>query len=666
MPATQVAPYGSWQSPITSALIVKDAISLSQIAVDTHDIYWSEMRPSEGGRQVIVRQTPDGQTQDVTPAPFNARTRVHEYGGGAWAVHDGVIYFANFADQRLYRVDANCAEANGAPTPITPEPETPSGLRYADGVIDTSRQRLICVREDHTLPDKNEAVNTIVAIKLSANRAPDADTLTAGDILVSGHDFYAAPRLSPDGTQLAWVAWNHPHMPWTTTELWLADLNTDGSIQDAKCIAGGADESISQPHWSPDGVLYFVSDRTNWWNLYRWQHGQAQVAVEMAAEFAPPAWRLASSSYAFTSTPSALANQIVCTYRQNGTSTLAIIDLSRDTLTALDLPYTVISDIHVAGHQALFIAASPTIPSTLVQVDLVTKQSRELRHSRTVPVGAEYISIPRPIEFPTDNDQTAHAFFYPPRNQDFSAPADENPPLIVISHGGPTGATSNAFNLSIQYWTSRGFGVLDVNYGGSTGYGRAYRERLNGQWGIVDVADCTNGALYLAEQGVVDANRLIIRGGSAGGYTTLAALAFHDVFKAGASHFGVSDLEALAKETHKFESRYLDSLIGPYPARQDLYQERSPIHHAQNLSCPTIFFQGLEDKVVLPNQSEMMVDALRQKGVPVAYVAFAGEQHGFRQAQNIRRALDAELYFYATIFGFELAEAIEPVEIENF
>ncbi len=648
MSAAKTAPYGAWKSPITSDLIVAESIGFQQLALDGDDIYWSEMRPQEGGRYVVVRRTPDGQIQDVTPAGFNVRTRVHEYGGGAFTVHDGTVYFSNFADQRLYR------QAPGAaPAPLTPE----GRLRYADGVVDTHRQRLICVREDHSA-EGQEAVNTLVAISLAAAE-PDP-----GTVLVAGHDFYSTPRLSPDGRRLAWLAWNHPEMPWTASELWVATLAADGSVGAARRVAGsgatGSGESIFQPAWSPDSVLYFVSDRGGWWNLHRWRNGAVDTVTALDAEFGEPQWIFGAPTYGFASD-----EEILCAYTQDDAWRLASLNVESLELAPYELPFTDVGSVQVGARSAAFIGGSPREATAVVRLELATRHVDILRRATQVTVDPGYLSAPEAVEFPTENGLTAHGILYRPNNQDYAAPADERPPLMVISHGGPTGAAGSAFNLSIQYWTSRGFAVLDVNYGGSTGYGRAYRQRLDGQWGIVDVDDCANGARHLVAQGVVDANRLIIRGGSAGGYTTLAALAFRDVFKAGASYFGVSDLEALATETHKFESRYLDGLIGPYPARRDLYLERSPLHHTAGFSCPTIFFQGLEDKIVLPNQAEMMVDALRKKGVPVAYIAYEGEQHGFRQAQNIKRSLDAELSFYAQVFGFEPADPIEPVAIEN-
>jgi len=642
MAQPKVAPYGSWKSPITSDLIVAETVGLGQIALDGEDVYWGETRPAEGGRSVIVRRSSDGQTADVTPSPFNARTRVHEYGGGDYFVADGTVYFSNWNDQRLYRQDPG-----GGPRPITPEGD----WRYADGIVDHRRGRIVCVREDHTIAGR-EAVNTLVSLPLDGSR--DAQ------VLVSGNDFYASPRLSPDGARLAWLTWSHPNMPWDGTELWAAELLPGGSLGQTWRVAGDVDESIFQPEWSPDDTLYFVSDRTGWWNLYRWRGGGVEPVVEMEAEFGVSQWVFRLSTYAFAS-----ADRMICAYTREGTWYLANLDTLTCQLTPIEIPYSMIVQVRATPDRVVFLGGSPTEPTSVARLDLATGRLDVLRRSSQVVVDPGYLSLPRVIEFPTENELTAHAIFYPPNNRDYVAPPDERPPLLVISHGGPTSATSSTLNLSIQYWTSRGFAVLDVNYGGSTGYGRPYRQRLEGQWGVVDVDDCANGARYLVERGEVDGDRLIVRGGSAGGYTTLCALAFRGVFKAGASYFGVSDLEALATETHKFESRYLDRLVGPYPARKDIYYERSPIHYIDRLSCPVIFFQGLEDPVVPPSQAELMVKALRAKGVPVAYLPFEGEQHGFRRAENLKRALDAELYFYSRVFGLDLAGTVEPAPIEN-
>lgn len=449
-------------------------------------------------------------------------------------------------------------------------------------------------------------------------------------------------------------------MPWDGTELWVGELSRDGSVTQRRLVAGGIDESIFQPEWSPGGTLYFTSDRTGWWNLYRWHDNRIDAVCPMDAEFGEPQWTFGGSLYGFDS-----ESKIICTYWKNGQSYLAEIDTRTGTLSTIEIPYSAIARIQTSAGRAVLIVASATEPTCIIQLNLATRVLEVLRRSRDVAADSGYISAPRPIEFTTENGQTAHGIFYPPENCVYMAPENEKPPLLVMSHGGPTSATSVSLRYAIQFWTSRGIAVLDVNYGGSSGYGRAYRERLKGQWGIVDVDDCVNGARHLAETGQVDGNRLAIRGGSAGGYTTLCALTFRDTFKAGASHYGISDLQALAKDTHKFESRYLDGLIGPYPLRLDRYLERSPIHFTERLAAPMILFQGLEDKVVPPNQAEMMVEAVRAKGLPVAYLTFEGEQHGFRKAENIKRVLEAELYFYSKVFGFDLAQAIEPVKIDN-
>jgi dipeptidyl aminopeptidase/acylaminoacyl peptidase len=607
------------------------------------DVYWIEMRPTEGGRNVIVKRSPNGASIDVNPIPFNARTRTHEYGGGDYVVHKDVIYFSNFADQRLYRIDPGTE-----PTPITSD----ANVRYADACVDETRRRLICIREDHT--GDGEAVNSIAAVPLDGNSG-------TGEILVSGNDFYSSPKLSPDGIHFAWLTWNHPNMPWDGCELWVGELASDGSVQNPRWMAGGAHESIFQPEWSPSGVLYFSSDRNGWWNLQRIaKEGEIESVCATKGELGLPQWLFGMSSYAFASD-----DTVICTHIEHGVSRLSILDLNTRKLKDIDCPFTDIQYLQASGDFAVFRAGSPTEVASISRLNLKTREIETLRSANDLEVFPGYFSIPRPVEFPTEAGLTAHGFFYPPQNPDYRAPENEKPPLIVKSHGGPTSSATTALALSVQYWTSRGFAVLDVNYGGSTGYGRQYRERLNGKWGIVDVDDCVNGARFLVNRGEVDGKRLVITGASAGGYTTLCALTFRNAFKAGASHFGVSDAEALARDTHKFESRYLDGLLGPYPERKDIYFERSPINFTDRLSCPVIFFQGLEDKVVPPNQAEQMVEAIRSKGIPVSYVPFAGEQHGFRQAENIKRALDGELYFYSRVFKFELAEPVQPVVIEN-
>ena len=637
----QIRPHGTWTSPITAAEIASGVMGLGEVQLCGEDIYWLEMRPTEGGRYVVVRYKSDGTVEDCLPQDFNARTRVHEYGGGSYLVAEGTLYFAHFADQRLYRV-----RPDEEPQPLTPA----SALRFADLVWDVPRQRIICVREDHT--GGGEPQNSIVSV--------DADRGGPGVVLVAGRDFYAAPRLSPEGASLAWIEWSHPHMPWDAAELWVAPVQGDGRLREAVHVAGGRSESAIQPRWSPEAVLHFVSDRTDWWNLYRLKDGRVETLTDLEAEFATPPWVFGMQQYAF-----AAPDRILCAFTRKGAWSLASLAAEKRRLTPLQLPYTDISSLQCDGHQAAFLAGSPTEPLSVIRMDLESGRREILRRSTTLSMDPEYLSHPEPIEFPTAAGRTAHALFYPPRNPAFVAPEGERPPLVVMIHGGPTSASSTALRLNIQFYTSRGIAVLDVNYGGSTGYGRAYRERLYGQWGVVDVDDCCAGAAYLATQGRVDGSRLAIRGGSAGGYTTLACLAFRNVFAAGASHYGVSDLELLAQDTHKFESHYLDALIGPYPERRDLYVARSPLHHLEGLSRPVIFFQGLDDKVVPPNQAVLMYEALRKRGIPTAYIPFEGEQHGFRKAENIRRALEGELYFFARVFGFAPADPIPSVPIEN-
>jgi dipeptidyl aminopeptidase/acylaminoacyl peptidase len=449
-------------------------------------------------------------------------------------------------------------------------------------------------------------------------------------------------------------------MPWDGCELWVGELRADGAVGSKRQVAGGRDESIFQPEWSPDGTLYFVSDRTNWWNLYRWRDDRIEPVHARAAEFGAPQWAFGMSTYAFVS-----ARQIACAYSEHGQWWLGLLDTRNGDLEPIALPYSAIQSVRATAGGVVFLGASPSAPSAVVSLDLTTRRAEMLRRSSTATVNEAYISRPELVEFPTEGGKTAFGIFYPPQSADYIGPEGERAPLIVRSHGGPTSSFVPAFNLATLFWTSRGFGVLEVNYGGSTGYGREYRERLKDNWGIVDVDDCVNGARYLVSHGVVDGARLAVTGGSAGGYTTLAALAFRDAFKAGASHFGVSDLGALARETHKFESRYLDGLVGPYPEREDMYRARSPLFAADRISVPVILFQGLEDRVVPPNQAELILAALRTKGVPVAYLAFEGEGHGFRRAENIKRALEAELDFYGRIFGFVPADTVEPAPIEN-
>ncbi|MCB9144994.1 MAG: S9 family peptidase [Anaerolineales bacterium] len=636
-----IAPYGSWKSPITTELMTAKSIGLNEVCVDGEDIYWSESRPLEKGRNVIMRRTPDGTITECTPSEFNVRTVVHEYGGGSFKVHKGIIYFSNFKDQHIYRQGVN-----ETPVDLTPG----NGYRYAEFVIDEKRNRILCIREDHT--GTGEAVNTIVSVSLDGN--------DAGTILASGNNFYSSVRLSPNGDQLAYLTWNHPNMPWDGCELWLANVDENGALQNPKLIAGSATESIYQPEWSVDSTLYFVAEFTGWWNLYRWTNGQAEALHTMEAEFGEPQWVFNMAKYGFIS-----ENEIFCAYTQNGLWQLALLNTKSKEFSPIKTDLTYIADVHCGNGFAAFLGGSSMQPLSLIHFEANTRKLETIKQAFEVTIDAEHLSNPQPITFPTTGGKFAHAIYYPPQNKDYAAPEGERPPLLVLSHGGPTSATPSFLQYKIQFWTNRGFAVVDVNFGGSTGYGREYRQRLNGNFGVVDVDDCCNAALYLVEQGLVNPDQLAIRGGSSGGYTTFACLAFRDVFKAGAGYYGISDLEVLVKDTHKFESRYPDSLIGPYPERKDLYYERSPIHFSHKITCPLILFQGDEDKVVPPSQSQAMYEAVRAREIPTAYILFEGEQHGFRKAESIKRAYEGELYFYSKIFKFELTDEIPHIEIDN-
>ncbi|HWV35883.1 MAG TPA: S9 family peptidase [Thermomicrobiales bacterium] len=644
-----IAPYGAWRSPITTEMLTAKATGLREPGVDGDDLLWIESLANEGGRSTLVRRRADDDAAtELTPAPFNVRSRVHEYGGGAWAAHNGLVIFSNYADNRLYRIDA----AGGDARPITPE----GAFRYADLQIDAANGRLIAVREDHSFPEA-EAINTIVILSLEG---PNDD---GGTIIVSGADFVASPRLNAAGDRLAWMTWNHPAMPWDASELWTAELGTDHKLSEITKIAGGPGDSASQPRWLADGSLVFVAERSGWWNLYRARPGaEAEPLHPLEAEFGVPQWVFGQSTWDIVDDTT-----LVCAWTSDGTWSLGTLDLASGQLQRRDISFTSISDVHVqtATNSVVFLGGSSTEPSEIARLGLDSGKLETIRRSRELDVDTGYLSIPEAITWQAEDGTEVHGFYYAPTNKDYAAPAGALPPVIVESHGGPTGATSSAFSLATQFWTSRGFGILDVNYGGSTGYGRAYRERLRDNWGIVDIDDCVSGVQHLVEAGKADPNRLVIRGGSAGGYTTLAALAFRRVFSAGASYYGIGDLEALAKETHKFESRYLDGLVGPYPQAREIYVERSPIHHVDRLSSAMILFQGLDDMVVPPNQARMMADAVREKGLPVALFLFEGEGHGFRKAENTRFTLEAELSFYAQLFGFTPADEIEPIVVEN-
>jgi dipeptidyl aminopeptidase/acylaminoacyl peptidase len=636
------AAYGSWRSPITAEMLVKSRVHFGETALDGETLYWVETRPEESGRNVIVARTSNCQLHDVLPPPHSARSLVHEYGGGAFLPSAGTVYFANAEDQRIWRV-----LPGRTPSAVTAEAK----CRFADFVHDHRRNRLIAVCEDHSGADA-EPANRIVQVDLGSGHV---------GTLVEGADFYSTPRVSPDGSRLCWLSWNHPHMPWDHTALFVASFAADGSLGPHRKVSGADDESIFQPSWSPDGTLWFVSDRTNWWNLYCERGGRIEPVLPMAAEFGEAQWDFGLTTYGFEPDGKVVAR---CT--RGGDWRLLRIDPADGTCRPMTLPYTNVVSLQVGDGVAFAQVGSATEPEVLAAIDLASGKYRTIRRSSPSSPDPRYTSVPEPIEFPTEDGATAHAFYYPPANLDYSGLKHEAPPLIVTVHGGPTDAASTQFRLGVQYWTSRGFAVCDVNYGGSTGYGREYRNRLHHSWGVVDVADATSAALFLSKAGKADRSRLIVRGSSAGGYTVLACLTFRDIFSCGTSYFGVSDLTLLRRDFHKFESRYLDWLVGPYPQEQDRYRERSPSEHLARLNRPLLLLHGLGDNVVSPDQAASMADLLARKGTPVAHVTFAGEDHGLRTASGITRAYEAELSFYSQVLGFQLPDPIEPVPICNW
>ncbi len=617
------APYGTWKSPISAAMLAAETIAVSAPQVDGPDLYWAERRPAERGRTAIVRRRSDGTVEDAVPEGFNARTRVHEYGGVPYLAARGILLASEFADQRVYRLDG------GAPRAITPEPAGAAEDRYADLVLHGSY--VIAVRERH---GGGEPVNELVSFPVDGSAAPR--------VIASGHDFYASPRCSPDGASLAWLTWDHPRMPWEGTELWVADLATDGTLRRPRLVAGGPRESVFQPEWSPAGELHWVSDATGWWNLYR----DGTPVAPMEAEIGVPQWMFGMRSYAFLGD-----GRIVAAVTEDGRQRLVVIDggALRQVTCSHD---TVLPFLASSNRRVWTVAGDAATPLGIVGLDVDTGEATVARRNFAVALDDGYFSRPATIQAPTTGGAVTHAFYYAPQHPEYVGPDGERPPLLVISHGGPTAATHTDLSLQIQFWTTRGFGVVDVNYRGSAGYGRAYREALEGAWGIVDTDDCIAAARHLADRGMVDGGRMAIRGGSAGGYTTLCALAFHDVFAAGASYYGVADLASLAEHTHKFESRYLDSLVGPLPDAADVYAARSPLLHADGISCPVLLLQGADDEVVPPAQAEVMVAALAARGVPHAYLLFEGESHGFRRAENVVAALGTELAFYGQVLGF--------------
>lgn len=643
-PTVKTAPYGSWKSAIGADLLVQGSVRLSEASLVDGRYYWLESRPVEKGRSVLVQYSPQTGRRDVIPAPLSIRSKAHEYGGGSYLVNGNTVYFVLAEDQCIYRMDLD----EQLPEPITVENRS----RYADLTVDRRRNRLLCVEEDHLPSDEGgEPIARILSIDL------DSPLESEPRILAEGADFYSNPDLSPNGNRLSFLRWQHPNMPWDATELCVAELDADGNLQNIDLVAGGEKESIFQPQWSPEGELFYVSDRNNWWNIYRL--GSDRPLWDKRAEFATPQWVFGMSTYGFLT-----SDEILCTFTEEGRWHLATINIHSGEHKLREQPYCDIESLRCESHKAVMISAGSDRFPAVIAYDSHSGKFEAIASSNSNTLAEDIFSVAQEIEFPA-GERSVYGFYYPPCNPAYTAPEGDKPPLIVFSHGGPTGATSAGLNLKIQYWTSRGFAILDVNYSGSTGFGRDYRERLKDCWGIIDVEDVCAGAEYLVAKGLADPERLLIKGGSAGGYTVLAALTFHETFKAGASHYGIGDLTTLARDTHKFESRYLDKLVGPWPQAEAVYRERSPIEHVEQLDCPVIFFQGLEDKVVPPNQAETMVDALKQRGIPVAYITFENEGHGFRSGDSIKMALEGELEFYSRIFNFPLPEPGPGITIEN-
>ena len=638
--AATARPFGSWPSPITAETLVADSVRIGEVRVDDGDVWWSETRPEEGGRAAVMRWR-DGTSEEITPPDAYVRTLVHEYGGGAWAVDAGELFYVDLSDQRLRRL------APGSdPELLTPVPMQPRGFRYADFDVTPDRRWLVCVRERHDT--ESEPANEIVAVALDGSERVE--------VLWAGSDFVMSPRISPSGERLAWIAWDHPDMPWDATTLWIGDLG-DGAVTDPVPLVGNGVEALCEPGWGAGDELYVCSDREEWWNLYRVDDGDLEAVVAGDFEIATPPWVFGMQRWALlTDGPIAAAGYSTGDRLVFGDTELLVADDE-------------ISSVCPAGPRSVVYSGGGFDHETeVVRVDLPADGPAVrtvLRPARDLGLEPAFVPPPESITFPTTGDEVAYGLFYRPAHPEFVGPEGPAPPLMVLAHGGPTGSARRMMQLSIRFWTSRGFAVVDVDYRGSTGYGRMYRRGLDGRWGVADVEDCVAAVRYLADRGDIDPDRAVIRGGSAGGYAVLCALCFHDCFAAGANHFGIADLEALARDTHKFESRYTDRLIGPLPEARAVYEARSPIHHLAGFSAPMIVFQGAEDEIVPPNQSEMIVAALRDRGVPVAYILFEGEQHGYRRSESFIRSTEAELAFFGRILGFDPADDLPEVEIDN-
>jgi dipeptidyl aminopeptidase/acylaminoacyl peptidase len=627
-------------SPISVDQLTANSIGLSAVQFDGQHVYWLESRAAEGGRASLWRRLiAGGEPVEVTPAPAYVRDRVHEYGGGEYHVSGGTVVYSEFSDGRLYAV-----RGAAAPQPITPE----GGFRFGDIRVHPDRGLILAVREDHS--SGGEPVNTIVALDLDG---PNPD---GGGVLCTGADFYSTPELSASG-RMAWTQWNHPNMPWDSTTIMVGALSGT-TIMNSQAVAGGPLESALQPRWLGEKLI-FVSDRTNWWNLYLWNEGDVRPLCATEAEFCEPQWVLGQRPYAIIDD-----DHLLCSINGSGEESIAVLRVSDGTLEQMAPGGTAAASLDAGGRTAAAVLDYPDRPAALALLDLDQSDWTVVRSSSAMIMDAASISVAQRVSWAGEQG-TVYGYFYPPINGRYSAPADTLPPLITLSHGGPTGFAAADFKIAYQFWTSRGFAILDVNYSGSSGFGRTYRDRLKGRWGISDVQDCVAGAVSMGAQGLADPAGLVIKGGSAGGFTTLAALTRTSAFAAGISLFGIADLEAMATDTHKFEARYLDGLVGPYPEDRARYVERSPIHHLDQLAAPILLLQGTDDKVVLPDQAEMMADAARQKGLPVAMIMFEGEGHGFRKAETIKAATEAQIYFLGRILGFEPADQVSPIPIDN-
>lgn len=627
------AAYGTWESPITAASIFEASDRISTLTVENNELYFIERRASANGRNILVKLDDNNEATQLTPSDLSVRTRVHEYGGRPYLIDGNDIYYSQFTDQHIYKLSPDAE----------PQSLTADGLRYMQCVMDQYRDRLICVREDHR--GLGEAVNSLVSVDLTSDEPEQI-----GEILFEGTDFVTSPQLSPDGRSLAFITWSHPNMPWDDTQLRIITFAEDGSIENLSDLPQEGNVSIANPQYSANNTLYFTADFANWSTLYRLNDdGQVELVLDQELEIV---------SYGLEDESSA-----VITYSLEGLRYLARVDLTTGEMTTLGDSFSFAGSIAVATDGTYFIASTPNSQNAIYQLN--GSDYTEVYRPSGPQISAEYLSIPQAITYPTGENEEAYGFYYPPVNVDFQGPEGSLPPLIVKVHGGPVGATSSTLDPSIQFWTSRGFGLFDVNHRGSTGYGREFRKKLYPSWGIVDIEDAANGVNWLAERNLIDAEKVAIRGGSAGGYTTLAAMAFQDVFKAGASYYGISDLEVLNQDTHKYESRYLDQLIGVYPEQREVYVQRSPINSVDQINSPLLLLQGLDDKVVPPNQSELIFEALKANCIPTAYIPFEGEGHGFRQPENNIKALNSELDFYGQVFGFTPAGNIEPVTLER-